>query len=69
MAKLIMQQVEQNPEDSCACCDWAYYDGTPTPAQLKEDGGGRDGFTVPERLDNELSKRAGLERWLLSQSV
>ncbi len=69
MAKLILRKMEENPENDCAACDFAYWEGTPSQKELADAGGGRDGVTTPKRYDDEVSRRAGLERWLLSQSV
>ena len=69
MAKLVLQQREQNPWNEDASADFAYFEGTPTEEDLAGCGAGRDGFSKSERKDNEVSRRAGLQRWFLTQSV
>jgi hypothetical protein len=69
MATLVLQQREQNPHNADGDADFGYFEGTPSSDELGDCGGGRDGFSVPERCDNEVSRRARLERWFLSQSV
>ena len=69
MTAVVHAQREENPDCEDAAVDVAYFDGDPTAADLKDAGGGRDGFTVPFRSDTPVSVRAGLQRWILSQSV
>lgn len=69
MAKLILTKNEGNPYNDNGVCVFGYFDGTPTRAELRRAGGGGDGFTDPERVDDDVSKRAGLQRWLLAQAV
>lgn len=66
MAKLITVKSEVYT-DAGNVCVFAYFDDTPTEKELKDAGGGKDGFTVPFRDDDELSKHIGLQRWYLAQ--
>jgi hypothetical protein len=69
MAKLILLQREQSPWNDDGDADFAYFEGTPTEGDLAKHGAGRDGFSRPERKDSKVSRRAGLERWFLTQAV
>lgn len=48
-------------------CWYAYFDETPSKRELKKLQ--LDGFSIPEREDDEVARRAGLQRWYVSQSV
>jgi len=69
MAKLILIQREDNPDNNAGASVFAYFDGTPSKADLGAATEAHDGFTVPVRCDTELSRRASLQRWLLTQAV
>jgi len=70
VSKLILSRTEETPEEPNACVLVAYFDGDPTPAELEDaaktaaSGSDASGGTF-ERADDEISTRAGLQRWLL----
>lgn len=70
MAKLILERMETTPDEPNCSVQVAYFDGTPTEDQLEyvafhAVGGSDSHGGEKERLDDEVSKRAGLERWIL----
>ena len=71
MAKLVYKQVEENPENpGNGVCLFAYFEGTPIEEDLKAAQKGADGYVFPvkdcEEVENEVSRRAGLQRWMLA---
>lgn len=69
MAKLVCVKREDSPDNDDGSCVFAYFEGSPTEAELYEATEAHDGFTVPSLVDDEVSRRAGLQRWLLTQAV
>ena len=69
MAKLILERMETTPIDF-GPVQVAYFDGTPTEDELEDvafnAASGTESYGgKKQRLDDEVSKRSGLERWIL----
>jgi len=69
-AKLVLERLETNPYNDDGMVQVAYFDGTPTRQQLEEvaeeaRAGSDAAGGERERRDDDVSRRAGLQRWLL----
>jgi hypothetical protein len=69
MAKLVCVKREDNPDNDDGACVFGYFEGRPTRKELRAATEAHDGYTVPCLVDDEVSTRAGLQRWLLTQAV
>jgi hypothetical protein len=69
MAKLICVKREDNPDNGAGACVFAYFEGEPSEEELEGATEAHDGYTEPRPVDDEVSRRAGLQRWLLTQAV
>ena len=67
MAKLVLIKLESHPYNSNGCAWYAYFEGSPTEEELREAQEETEAAkeAKPERCDDEVAKRAGLERWFL----
>lgn len=70
MAYLVLKQFEQNPENPHSICVFAYFEGEPSKEDLESAGVDFDRVAsgennAPECDQNEVSRRAGLQRWNL----
>jgi hypothetical protein len=68
MAKLILSQVEQNPEEKNGTSVIAYFKGEPDEDDLEKAGADYE-YGDPERRDNAVSTLAGLQRWVVCWSA
>jgi hypothetical protein len=70
MAKLIRTAMEENPDNDAGVVLFAYFEGTPSEEELdaivtEKVADDMQEWAEPERQDNEVSKRANLQRWLV----
>lgn len=67
MAQLVSKNVEQNPWNEAGSARFAYFKGTPTPLDLLKAGVDFE-YGPGERVDNDLARQTGLQRWFLGQN-
>ena len=62
---MVCKKTEDHPENKHAVGFFAYYDSEPSQEELEEAGQPIDDWFSPYQLDDEVSKRASLQRWFL----